>query len=52
MSKIQGNSPVSTLEWTDFPMNMAFPSRLRLDFSSPSLFAVGCSAFPKLICPR
>jgi mannose-1-phosphate guanylyltransferase/mannose-6-phosphate isomerase len=46
MSKIKGNSPVSALEWTDYPMNMAFPSRFRLDFSSSSLFAVACSAFP------
>jgi IS5 family transposase len=46
MSKIQGNSPVSALERTDYPMKTAFPSRFRLDFSSSSLFAVACSAFP------
>ena len=46
MSKIQGNSPVSALEWTDYPMKMAFSSRFRLDFSSSLLFAVAYSAFP------
>jgi putative component of toxin-antitoxin plasmid stabilization module len=30
-------------------MNMAFPSWFRLDFSSSSLFAVACSAFPYLL---
>jgi hypothetical protein len=49
MSKIPGNSPASALERTGYPMNMAFPSWFRLDFSSSSLFAVACSAFPYLL---
>jgi hypothetical protein len=46
MSRIPGNYPVSALEEVDYPMNMAFPSRFRLDFTLPPFFAVACSAFP------
>jgi hypothetical protein len=46
MSKARENFPVSAIEKADYPMNMAFPSQFRIDFSSSPLFAVACSEFP------
>jgi hypothetical protein len=46
MSKARENSPVSALKKADYPMDMAFPSQFRLDFSLSLFFAVTCSAFP------
>lgn len=47
MGKKSGDYPVSALEWTDYPMKIAFLSRFRLDASSSPSFVAAYPLFPQ-----